>query len=95
MPANKKYLTNSKVQRIAKFVTGFLGGYLVAMSFYLAIGAWVNTVNVMITSTFTAFLLWVVLFIGAYLGESIWKVLGGYLLITCLFLAIMYAGTNM
>ncbi len=94
MPANKKYLSQSRGQRIAKFTAGFIGGYLVAMSFHLAVAAWFHTVNVVITSTFSAFLLWAGLMIVAYLGKNGWKMWGWYLLATAIFLGIMYIGIS-
>lgn len=70
MPANKKYLNTSGWQKFAKISSGFLGGYLVSMTFHLAIAAWLDRVNVIITMTFSAFVLWMVLMILAFLRKN-------------------------
>ncbi|MFI2742656.1 hypothetical protein ACG2LH_07945 [Zhouia sp. PK063] len=91
MPANKKYLS-SPIQRFAKISAGFIGGYLVTVTFHLALAAWFNKVTVIITSSFTSFILWAVLMVIAFLGKNGWKVWGLYLLLSMVFLGFMYLG---
>ncbi|QTE22612.1 hypothetical protein [Polaribacter cellanae] len=92
MPANKKHLTTSKWQRFLKFSAGFLGGYLVSMSLHMALAQWLNHVNVLITITFSGFILWVALFLLAFLAKNGWKVWGLYLLLTLFFSGCIYLG---
>ncbi len=92
MPANPKYLTKSIWQRIAKITAAILGGYLVSVSFHLALASWISHVNVIITMAFSGFILWVVLMIVAFLAKSGWKIWGIYLLLTLIFCGIIYLG---
>lgn len=92
MPANPKYLTQSIWQRIAKITAAILGGYLVSISFHLALASWINHVNVIITMAFSGFILWVVLMIVAFLAKNGWKIWGIYLLLTLIFCGIIYLG---
>jgi hypothetical protein len=92
MPANAKYLTTSPWQRFGKISASILGGYMVAMSFHMALAAWVNHVNVLITSTFSGFILWASLMILAFLSKSVWRIWLLYLLLTILFTAVSYLG---
>ncbi len=91
MPANPKYLS-SNWQRFAKISAGFLGGYFVTISFHLAISFFLNHANVMITSTYSGFILWAVLMILAFIAKNGWKIWAIYLLITFLFSIIIYFG---
>lgn len=91
MPANPKYLS-SNWQRFAKITAGFLGGYLVTVTFHMAIGFWIDRINVIITSTFTGFILWAILMVVAFLAKNGWKIWGIYLLLCLLFSFIMYLG---
>jgi hypothetical protein len=92
MPANPKYLTQSKWQRFAKISAAIIGGYFVSVSFHLALASWFNRVNVIITMAFTAFILWVVLMIVAFLAKSALKIWGIYLLLTLIFSVFIYLG---
>lgn len=90
MPANPKYLTSSNWQKFAKISAGFIGGYMVAVSFHLALSYWIYTVNVIITSVFTTFILWSFLMILSFLAKNGWKVWAIYLGITLLLSTIIY-----
>ncbi len=92
MPANAKYLTASPWQRFAKISAGILGGYMVAMTLHLALASWVNHVNVLITSTFSGFIVWVSLMIVAFLSKSGWRIWLLYFLITIVCLSIACLG---
>ncbi|MGQ7946837.1 hypothetical protein [Flavobacterium sp. WC2509] len=92
MPANPKYLTQSKTQRFAKITAAILGGYLVSVSFHLALAAWLDQVTIIITMAFSGFILWVALMIVAFLAKNGWKIWGIYLLLTLFFALIVYLG---
>ncbi|MBC9795973.1 hypothetical protein [Sinomicrobium weinanense] len=92
MPANKKYLTHSVSQRFAKITAGFIGGYMVAVTFHMALAFWVDHVNVLMTLRYAGFLLWAVLFLLAFLARNGWKIWGIYLLATLLFSVLIYVG---
>ncbi|WP_308990872.1 hypothetical protein QLS71_012425 [Mariniflexile litorale] len=89
MPANPKYLS-SNWQRFAKISAGFLGGYFVSITFHMALSYWVNHVNVIITLTFTGFILWVTLMIIAFLAKNGWKIWGIYLFLSLFFSLVIY-----
>ncbi len=92
MPANKKYLTSSPTQRFAKITAAILGGLMVAVLFHMALASWFNHVAVIITSTFSAFILWAVLMVLAFLGKNGWKIWGIYLAASLLFGVLIYFG---
>lgn len=94
MPANPKYLTQSKTQRFAKITAAILGGYFVSVSFHLALTSWFNRPNIIITMTFSAFILWVALMIVAFLAKNGWKIWLLYLGLSLFFLGILYLGQN-
>lgn len=89
MPANTKYLTKSPWQRFAKISAGILGGYLLTTCLHLTLAVWFDPATVLITSTFTAFILWAGLMILAFLARNGWKVWLWYLL-ACLALCGIY-----
>lgn len=92
MPANPKYLTQSKWQRFVKITAAILGGYFVSVSFHLALASWFNRATVLMTMAYTGFILWVALMIVAFLAKSGWKIWAIYLLLTLLFSGAIYLG---
>lgn len=90
MPANKKHLTKSGWQRFAKISAGFLGGYLVTVSFFMALAYWIDHREVLLTLRFGGFILWAGLLVVAFLGKNGWKTWGIYLLLTAVFSLIIY-----
>jgi hypothetical protein len=92
MPANPKYLTQSKWQRFAKITAAILGGYFVSVSFHLALASWFSRANVLMTMAFTGFILWVALMVIAFLAKSGWKIWGIYILLTLVFSLFIYLG---
>lgn len=90
MPANPKHLTTSKWQRFAKISAGILGGYFVSITFHMALCYWFNHVNIVVTSTFTGFILWTILLVIAFLAKNGWKIWGVYILISLILSAIIY-----
>lgn len=92
MPANKKYLTKSVSQRIAKISAGLVGGYAVTVSLHLALSYWTNHVNVLLTLRFGGFILWAGLLVLAFIGKNGWKTWALYLIITFFFSVMIYFG---
>ncbi|MCM5661419.1 hypothetical protein [Galbibacter mesophilus] len=92
MPANKKYLTHSPWQRFAKISAAFLGSYLVTVSLHLAIAGWFAKANIVITMTYSGFIIWSVLMVVTFLVKNGWKIWGLYLLLTLFFFGIYYFG---
>ena len=88
MPANKKYLS-SPFQRFLKITAGFIGGYLVMLSFHVLLTSLFQKQYVIITAAFSGYILWAVLLLLAFLSKSGWRVWGIYLLLALLF-AIPY-----
>ncbi|RYY16403.1 MAG: hypothetical protein EOO04_27005 [Chitinophagaceae bacterium] len=88
MPANPKYLTPPGWQRFAKVSAAVLGGFLVTASFHLMWAAWSGDRKaVMLTYSFTLFIMWCALMLVAFLFHNGWKCwawYGGFaLLFTC------------
>lgn len=94
MPANKKYLTPSFSQRFAKITAAIIGGLIIAVLFHMALASWFNHVVVIITSTFSAFILWAVLMVLAFMGKNGWKVWSMYLLASLVLFVIFYFGNQ-
>ncbi|URC13876.1 hypothetical protein [Flavobacterium sp. B183] len=92
MPANPKYLTQSKWQRFAKITAAILGGYFVSVTFHLALAAWFSRADILMTMAFSGFILWVALMVVAFLAKNGWKIWGIYILITFLFSLLIYLG---
>ena len=92
MPANPKYLTSSLWQRFAKITAAILGGYMVTTALHLALATWVNKVDIIITSTFSSFILWAILMVLTFLAKNGWKIWGVYLLVTLILGAVVYLG---
>ena len=90
MPANKKYLTPTFLHRFTRITAGLIGGYLVTVSFFLALSYYLDKVSVVFTLVFGGFLVWVSLMIVAFIAKSGWKIWGIYLLLTLCFSAIVY-----
>jgi Ca2+/Na+ antiporter len=92
MPANPKYLTQSKWQRFAKITAAILGGYFVSVTFHLAIASWFDRATILMTMAFSTFILWVVLMVLAFLAKSGWKIWSIYILLTLFFSLFIYLG---
>lgn len=95
MPANPKYLTRSPWQRFAKISAGILGGYLLSTALHLALASWLDQVVVLITSSFSIFLLWATFIILAFLARNGWKIWGIYLLAILFCGLAVYCGTHL
>jgi hypothetical protein len=92
MPANPKYLTQSKWQRFAKITAAILGGYFVSVTFHLALASWFNRADVLITMAFSGFILWVILMVIAFLAKNGWKIWLIYLFLSLAFSLLIYLG---
>ncbi|HAF34315.1 MULTISPECIES: hypothetical protein [Sphingobacterium] len=84
MPANKKYLS-TPFQRFLKITAGFIGGYVVMISFHVLVTHIFEKKDVVATACFTGYLLWAVLLLLAFLAKSGWKIWGIYLVLAVLF----------
>lgn len=90
MPAKKEYLTTPG-QRVLKISAAILGGYLLSITFHLFLGVILPDRNaVMLTATFTLFIVWGLLMIPAFLARNGWIIWGIYLVLTCIFSSIIY-----
>lgn len=92
MPANKKHLTKSPMQRFAKISAGFAGGYIVTEALHMVLALWLDASGALITLRFGGFILWAVLLIIAFLARNGWKVWLWYLLVTGLLAIAIYFG---
>lgn len=91
MPANSKYLTPAFWPRFSKITAAIIGSYLVTMTFHLMLATYLDKNIVLITSAFTAFILWATLMILTFLAKNGWKVWGIFLLFSAVFAGITYA----
>ncbi|WP_051663864.1 hypothetical protein [Dyadobacter crusticola] len=80
MPAKKEYLS-TRGQRTLKITAGLLGGYFLSLAIHLFAAALLPFKSeVMMTATFSLFILWVAFMILAFAAKSGLKVWGYYLL---------------
>ncbi|WP_343562331.1 hypothetical protein [Sphingobacterium sp.] len=84
MPANKKYLS-SPFQRFLKITAGFIGGYVVMLSFHVLLTSFFEKKDVVMTAGISGYLLWAVLMLLAFLSKNGWKIWGIYLLLAAVF----------
>lgn len=85
MPANKKYLTSSLLQRFLKITAGFFGGYGVMITLSLMLAYFFEPKYVMGTGMVLGYIFWAILLLFAFLAKSGWKIWGIYLLFMLLF----------
>lgn len=92
MPANPKYLTQSKSQRIAKISASVLGGFLIASILHLSIALWLTErKNLWATYSFSLFLIWCPLMLIPFLfnnGWKCWRIYGALILVFSIVLSI-------
>lgn len=94
MPANKKYLTQSPLQRFLKITAGFVGGFIITEAFHMVLALWFDFGAIMFTIRYAGFMLWAALMIVAFLAKSGWKIWGIYLSITFILSVIIYFSSN-
>ncbi|MEM9919523.1 MAG: hypothetical protein AAF990_15605 [Bacteroidota bacterium] len=82
-------MAQSKWQRFAKITAGFIGGFGVSAAIHIVLAIWFDRSIVLITSSFSSFLLWSVLFVVAYIPRNGWRVWAIYLSIILLCGAIV------
>lgn len=92
MPANPKYLTSSPWQRFARITAAILGGYLLTASLHLLLAKWIDKTIVIITSSFSGFIVWAVLMVLAFLFKKAWKAWSLYLGLSIVLLLLTYYG---
>lgn len=73
MPANKKYLLQTRLGRTSKILAIFFGGLFATLSVHLSLAIWVGYAQVISGSVFTVFLLWVFFMVMVYWLEKPWK----------------------
>ncbi|MEM1337976.1 MAG: hypothetical protein AAF717_07610 [Bacteroidota bacterium] len=90
MPANPKHLS-SPGQRVLKVTAGIIGGFIVSILFHNAIGSLLeNKGALIITTAYSAFLVWALLLALAFMFKNGWKAWGIYLLLILVFGTIIY-----
>ena len=92
MPANPKHLTKSGWTRFSKITAGILGGFGVSLAIHMALATWFDRVTVLMTMTFTGYILWAVLLMLAFLSKHAWKVWAIYLLLVSVCAGAIYLG---
>lgn len=90
MPANSKHLNPSFHQRFAKISAGFVGGYLVSVSMFMALALWMDPGDMLITLLFGGVIVWGVLMIIPFLFRNGWWAWLVYLLVLLLFSSVIY-----
>ncbi len=89
MPANPKYLSNSK-QRWAKMTLAILGGYIVTSLIHVGIGTLIaDRKHLVGTSIYSSFLVWTGFMLFVFLSKSIRLVLWALLGLLVLFVPII------
>ena len=78
-------------QRLLKVTAGILGGFIVTILFHNAIGSMLEFKGgLIITTGYTAFILWAALMVIAFMFKNGWKIWGIYLLCIVLLGIIIY-----
>ncbi len=94
MPANPKYLTSSGWVRFSRIMSGFVGGFAVTIGLHLVLTLWVDRATVIITSTYSGFILWAILLMTAFLIRRAWMVWAIYLGLILVFAIILFIHKN-
>lgn len=84
MPANKKYLTTSPLQRTLKITAGLVGGFLLTTAIHQFAMLFLPKKEVYVTMHFSTYLIWATLMLVAFLSTNGWKIWGWYLLLCML-----------
>ncbi|GAB3420686.1 hypothetical protein [Niabella aquatica] len=92
MPANPKYLSPPG-QRVLKISAGLLGGYMLSITLHLVMALVPGIgLSLLVSGTFSVFLLWAVFMVLAFLVRNGWVIWGIYLLLSLVFGFIAYKG---
>lgn len=91
MPANPKYLSTPG-QRALKISAGLLGGYMLSIALH-SVMALVPGIglSLLVSGTFSVFLLWTVFMVIAFLARNGWVIWGIYLLLSLVLGFIAYS----
>ncbi|MBD1423784.1 hypothetical protein H8B21_19655 [Sphingobacterium chuzhouense] len=89
MPANKKYLS-SPFQRFLKITGGFVGGYVVMVSFHLMLTCIFTDQDIVITAYLSGYVLWAILLLYAFLVKNGWWIWVLYPALTTVFYLLFY-----
>lgn len=91
MPANPKYLNSSPWQKMAKITSGIFGGYAITALFHIVLVLWCPAPKyVLITTTYTIFILWGVLLVIPFLFKNGWKAWALYVIILFILSGLYY-----
>ncbi|MEK6512037.1 hypothetical protein [Myroides odoratimimus] len=85
MPANKKHLESSVIQRILKITAGLFGGFLVSTTFHMFLMYFFPSHPIYTTMFVTGYVLWAILFIMAFIIGNGYKIWLAYIVLTLLF----------
>lgn len=95
MPANPKYLTKNSWQQFAKLSAGILGGYIITALIHMVLALFIPYhKEILITTTITFFIIWVVFLIIPYLFKNGWKVWLLYIVIISILFGLYYIGNQ-
>ena len=73
MPANKKYLLNTRLGRTSKVLAALFGSMLASIALHLALALWVGYKYVIPTSIYSIFIVWVGFMLLVYWIKKPWK----------------------
>jgi len=91
MPANKKYLIKSGWAKASKVIAAILGGFVASMGLHLALTFWVDRPTVLITSTYSVFVVWILLMLWVYAAKTAtrsWLILGSILALSAILVVL-------
>ncbi|MFT7420385.1 MAG: hypothetical protein ACI9QN_001310 [Arcticibacterium sp.] len=90
MPANLKYLSSGWL-RAGKVSAAILGSYILLSFVNSVIGSFmIDKANLILTSVYSSFFLWIGLMIMAFLAKKAWTIWAIYLGLSLLGLVIIY-----
>ena len=92
MPANKKYLLNTRWARTSKILAAFLGGLLATMALHMAFAVWGDEKVVIVTSLYSIFIIWPLFMLMVYWIKKPWKSWVILLSVTVFFGVLTYLG---
>jgi hypothetical protein len=87
MPANKKYLMKSGWAKASKVIAAILGSFVASMGLHLALTYWLYRPTVLITSTYSVFVVWLLLMLWVYAAKTAkrsWMILGSILALSAI-----------
>jgi len=91
MPANKKYLMKSGWAKASKVIAAILGSFVASMGLHLALTYWLHRPTVLITSTYSVFVVWMLLMLWVYAAKTAtrsWMILGSILALSAILVVL-------